>query len=151
MSAGILAICGGLTGLVIAQTGYSGLRVVERLRDPEVDLDWDRMQLENQMELCTGAVFAVLLGLGGVLLLARRPAGVTMVTIGSGLGTFVCLGPLATYSVLASKLMFVGMSAVSALILVLVVLPSTQRWIDARPKPQLTPPNGPHPAVAPYN
>lgn len=151
MSAGIISIFGGLAGLALAQGGYAGLKVVESMRDPRVDVDWDRMQLENQIELFTGSVFAVLLGLGGVLLLARRPAGLTMVTIGSGLGIFACLGPLATHSSVSSKVMFVGMSMVSALILLLTVLPSSNRWVATQSNPQLAPPNGPRPAVPPYN
>ncbi|MBC7300586.1 MAG: hypothetical protein H5T78_06490 [Nocardia sp.] len=149
--AGIGGLVGGLFGLVWVQTGYSGLRVVEKMRNPQYDVDWDGMQVENQLELGIGAVFAVLLGLGGALLLARRPAGLTMVTIGSGLGIFVCLAPLFTATRTSSTIMSVVLALGCVVMLVTALLPATNRWVQSHPNTQLTALNTPRPAVPPYN
>ncbi len=39
MVAAILALLGGVLGLVRVQTGLTGRRVVEDMRDPKVDVD----------------------------------------------------------------------------------------------------------------
>ncbi|MGW6727249.1 hypothetical protein ACWF9G_15225 [Nocardia sp. NPDC055029] len=140
-----------MVGLVWAQAGYAGLRVMEELRDPRVEVDWDGMELENQLELATGAVFAVLLGLGGALLLARRPAGLTMVIIGGGLGIFGCLAPLATAKHLQTQVMYVGLALACAGLLVMALLPATHRWVEAAPSGPSASANTPRSAVPPYN
>ncbi|WP_280305588.1 hypothetical protein [Nocardia neocaledoniensis] len=149
--AGICALLGGLVGLVWVQMGLAGLRAVDKMRDPKVDIDWDGRQLENQLELGIGAVFVVLLGLGGVLLLARRAAGLTMVTIGSGLGFFACVGPLIVEDDLALKGIHAGLAVGCVLILVTALLPATDRWIESGKNAQLMPVHTPRSPVPPYN
>ncbi|MFE6922723.1 hypothetical protein ACFVAV_16920 [Nocardia sp. NPDC057663] len=151
MIAGIGAIVGGLVGLVRAQMGYAGLRVVAEMRDPTVEVDWNGMELENRLELATGAVFLVLLGLGGALLLARRAAGLTMVIIGGGLGIFGCLVPLATATHVQTQVMYVGLALACAVVLVMALLPATHRWVESRPSGPSAPANTPRSAVPPYN
>ncbi|MEV0334728.1 hypothetical protein [Nocardia sp. NPDC050717] len=140
-----------MLGLVWVQMGLAGMRVVEEMWDPKVDVDWAAMQLENQLELGIGAVFAVLLGLGGALLLARRAAGLTMVLIGSGLGVFVNLGPIVTDRSAGLNLLHVGLLLGSVLVLVAAVLPATHRWVEACGNAQATAVNTPRPPVPPYN
>ncbi|GEM29417.1 hypothetical protein NN3_04240 [Nocardia neocaledoniensis NBRC 108232] len=151
MVAGICALLGGLVGFVWVQMGLSGLWVVEEIRDPKVDIDWDGRQLENQLELGIGAVFVVLLGLGGVLLLARRAAGLTMVTVGSGLGFFACVGPLIVEDDLLLKGVHAGLAVGCVLILVTALLPATDHWIESRKNAQLMPVHTPRSPVPPYN
>ncbi|MGW4632601.1 hypothetical protein [Nocardia sp. NPDC004415] len=92
----------------------------------------------------------VLLGIGGALLLRRQAAGLTMVIIGAGLAFFAWVG-IAVASGGNGLIAIAVMAAlVSLAVLIMAVLPSTQRWIDDGRNA----PNGPNrarSAVAPYN
>lgn len=86
-----------------------------------------------QFELATCGVLAVLLGVGGVLLLQRSTSGQTMVIIGSGLAVFVWAAIAATEPENDTALVAIVFALISLGILVMASLPSTRRWVEAGP------------------
>ncbi|MFF5031253.1 hypothetical protein [Nocardia salmonicida] len=107
--------------------------------------------LEHQIDLAVGAVLAVLLGLGGVLVLGRRARGLNMVIIGSGLAIFALWGAASMSARSDELVFFVLYSLLPCGTLLAALLPSSQRWIDSGPNAQLAQSNTPHPPVPPYN
>lgn len=129
--AGVVAVCGGLYGLLGAWAALTGLRTARQMRSSFPERDWDHVQLDRQFDLAVGAVLAVLLGLGGVLFLARRTVGLTMVIIGSGLAVFGSLGAAATMSMTSALVIVVMFALPAAGVLIMTLMPVTRRWVDA--------------------
>ncbi|MFF2086485.1 hypothetical protein ACFVVM_22135 [Nocardia sp. NPDC058176] len=156
--AGLGAISGGVLGLIgvvsgfgrlshlrASDTTYSGLeeqdRALLRLRS-------EHEELAALVEFGTSAVFMVLLGMGGVLLLRRWAAGHTMVIIGTALGVCAGAGFATTSRHVGTGLIF-GMAAVG--ILIMAMLPSTRRWVGTGPTRAVIGPSNPGSSVPPYN
>ncbi|MFC4124079.1 hypothetical protein [Nocardia rhizosphaerae] len=116
----------GLFGLGQAISALSSLRA-EKYRVLVRETDLQVKVLELQIELAVGATIAVLLGVGGVLILIRRAAGPTMVVIGSGLAFFALLGDGA--SSWSGMTVFALYALAPAAILVAALWPSCQRWV----------------------
>ena len=149
---GVGSLLVGLFGLSRAVAALSSLRVASsRWKQPGLPVEWNLEILEHQIDLAVGAVLAVLLGLGGVLVFGRRARGLNMVIVGSGLAIFALWGAAAMSSGSDELVAFVLYSLLPCGILVAALLPSSQRWIDSGPNAQLTQSNTPHPPVPPYN
>ncbi|MFB7877263.1 hypothetical protein ACFC06_18580 [Nocardia sp. NPDC056064] len=157
--AGIGALLGGAYGLLSVFAGVSGLvrepyYLSVSIKDAEfrarMELEADIAELWNVVELATGAVLVVLAGIGGILLLRRQAAGLPMVIMGNGLAFFAWVGIAAASGGNGLIAIAVMAALVSLAVLIMAVLPSTQRWIDDGRNS----PNGPNrarSAVAPYN
>lgn len=149
--AGFGTVILGLFGLGRAVAALSGLRsAYDRWAFPE-PVEWKFLVLQHQVDLAVGAVLAVLLGLGGALVLARRTRGLTMVIIGSGLAIFALWGAGAMSISSGTLVTYVLYSLGPCGVLIAALLPAGQRWVDSRTNTQPAPPNNPRPAVPPYN
>lgn len=149
---GVGAVLIGLFGLGRAVVALSALRATStRWKQPEQPVEWNLQILEHQIDLVVGAVLAVLLGLGGVLVLARRSRGLTMVIIGSGLAVFALWGGGALSDSTGELAGFLVYSLLPCGVLIAALLPSSQRWFDSGKNAQLAPLNTPRPPVPPYN
>ncbi|MFE3542175.1 hypothetical protein ACFXK0_04285 [Nocardia sp. NPDC059177] len=129
-SVGILVLIGGISQLYRGSF-YRSLTFLDAERKADAEIKADIAELGDRLEFAIGAVLVVLLCIGGVLLLCRRAAGLTMVIIGSGLAFFIWIGVLAvsdngTIAVMSALLALVALCA-----LVAALLPGTHRWIDA--------------------
>lgn len=94
-----------------------------------------------------GALFAVLLGGGGLLLFLRKHVGRWMVIVGAAIGLALALKEALTPSaneVPVGMLFDLGLVAGAATILIAALLPATGHWIQAGGPPA-------HPRHYPYN
>ncbi|MFE1595164.1 hypothetical protein [Nocardia sp. NPDC058705] len=109
---------------------------------------------DSVLRLGLFAVFAVLLGIGGFLLLKRKQLGKWMVVVGGEIALAVALwwaiiGDRSDDGFLA--MIDMGLVAAAAAMLVAALVPATDRWIQTPPNAQLAPLNIPRPPVPPYN
>ncbi|MEV4156506.1 hypothetical protein ACIBEH_01230 [Nocardia salmonicida] len=149
---GIGSVVVGLFGLSRAAAALSALHATStRWEQSQLPVDWNLQMLEHQIDLAVGAVLAVLLGLGGVLVLGRRARGLNMVIIGSGLAIFALWGAASMSATSDELVFFVLYSLLPCGTLLAALLPSSQRWIDSGPNAQLAQSNTPRPPVPPYN
>ncbi|WP_194825382.1 hypothetical protein [Nocardia sp. XZ_19_231] len=149
---GVGSVVVGLFGLSRAVAALSSLRAAStRWKQPGLPVEWNLQMMEHQIDLAVGAVLAVLLGLGGVLMFGRRARGLNMVIVGSGLAIFALWGAAAMSPGSGELVAFILYSLLPCGILVGSLLPSSQRWIDSGPNAQLAQSNTPHPPVPPYN
>lgn len=156
--AGFGAICGGVWGLLGVVTGLARLSRrrasdTAHLGSAAQDAALLRLRAEHEeldalVGFGTSALFAVLLGMGGVLLLCRWVSGHTMVIVGAALG--VCAGAgIATANRHVETGLVFGLAALG--ILILAMLPSTRRWIETGPTRAVIGPNHPRSALPPHN
>ncbi|WP_336084753.1 hypothetical protein [Nocardia sp. SSK8] len=139
----------GVTGLS-REPYYLSMSISDAELRARMELEADIAELWHVVELATGAVMLVLLGIGGGLLLRRQAAGLPMVIIGNGLAFFVWVGIGAADGRNGRMVIAVMAALLSLAVLIAAVLPRTQRWIDDGRNA----PNGPNrarSAVAPYN
>ncbi|WP_328394214.1 hypothetical protein [Nocardia sp. NBC_00416] len=136
--AAVLAIIGGFRGLL----GMLAIPLIDT--DPYYDPTgvWRRIQLL----LVVASIFALVLLIGGILVLLRKMAGLALLGVG-GAGSLLfsiivntalsgaTTSDSAAPQIVPSALGIVG-TAFTVVMLVLAFLPSTSRWMAHRPTPR---------------
>lgn len=123
ISAGVLAVLGGLLALVAFLFPFSDIRMVMAHPDTFADAGvWIYVQTAVR------TIYGLLLLVGAVLLFRRQVVGKWLVVAGCVLATIPTLH-LGTNDIVGGLMYLVPPIAT----LVLAVVPSTTRWIAARP------------------
>ncbi|WP_067836192.1 hypothetical protein [Nocardia lijiangensis] len=150
--AGVLALLGGAYGGFTAISGFFALQRLEDVRRSIGSSATGPTETEFYAVVATSGGIAAMLLLGGILLLARKGAGRTLIVVACTLAViqgFVSLGVIEDAGMLSeSSAATVGLALGVSLPLltgILAAVGSTARWVAAGRTPAAPPMYGPPP------